>query len=367
MAGSGTALVEALLAGRRAVGVDLDQLATLIARAKVGGIDAAAAVRAAEDIVRDAGERLAALGDEGWARYLDSRAPATREFIDYWFESETARALAALSQAVRARATGALGPLFATVLSSLIVTKSGGVSRARDLAHSRPHRVEGRRPRDPMTLFADKALKAVRSLDGVGRAAGAAVVLSGDARRLPLGSESVDLVVTSPPYANAIDHVRAHKFSLVWLGSEVSEMAARRRRYIGAEGRTASVGPLDGPLAEKTVDAIAAVDRGRSRVVRRYFSEMTDVLRETRRVLKPGRAAVVVVGSSTVRGVAVPTPFVLAELAEAAGFRVVGVRERPIDRDRRLMPARSAGRGAGIEARMHSEHVIGLVRPASSA
>jgi hypothetical protein len=83
------------------------------------------------------------------------------------------------------------------------------------------------------------------------------------------------------------------------------------------------------------------------------------------RVLVPGRAAIVVVGSSTVRGVDVQTHACLADLARAVGFDVVGVVPRPLDRDRRLMPARWGSNGAsGIERRMHEEHVLGLLRPA---
>jgi hypothetical protein len=82
-----------------------------------------------------------------------------------------------------------------------------------------------------------------------------------------------------------------------------------------------------------------------------------------RRILKQGRAAVVVVGSSTIRGVDVRTPFALAEEAESLGFAIVGVRARPIDRDKRLMPVSRNGSRMGIEARMHEEHVIGLIKP----
>ena len=47
----------------------------------------------------------------------------------------------------------------------------------------------------------------------------------GNAQNLPLDENSVDLIVTSPPYAsNAIDYMRAHKFSLVWFGYNIDEL-----------------------------------------------------------------------------------------------------------------------------------------------
>lgn len=40
---------------------------------------------------------------------------------------------------------------------------------------------------------------------------------------------SVDLIVTSPPYANnAIDYMRAHKFALVWFGWKIDDLARIR-------------------------------------------------------------------------------------------------------------------------------------------
>ena len=60
-------------------------------------------------------------------------------------------------------------------------------------------------------------------------------VIAADSRHLPLADNSVDLIVTSPPYANALDYMRAHKFSLAWLGQWVEELSNLRGKYIGAE------------------------------------------------------------------------------------------------------------------------------------
>jgi hypothetical protein len=62
------------------------------------------------------------------------------------------------------------------------------------------------------------------------------------------------------------------------------------------------------------------------------------------------------------RGVEIPTALILAELAERVGFRLVGVKDRPIDRNRRLMPISHASDKTGIEARMHGEQVIALIK-----
>ena len=104
------------------------------------------------------------------------------------------------------------------------------------------------------------------------------------------------------------------------------------------------------------------LDRHKSRVVERYFWDMSAVLGEMQRVLKPGKAAVVVVGPSTMRGIQLETHTHLAALASYQGFEVVGVERRRLDRNRRMMPTRFGRGGPGIEGRIHEEYVIGLLK-----
>lgn len=185
----------------------------------------------------------------------------------------------------------------------------------------------------------------------------------GDCRWLPLEDDSIDLIVTSPPYANALDYMRAHKFSLCWLGYPVKALAMHRSQYIGAERWTDGEGVPTPADVAATVGLVARKDPQRGRVLQRYFRDMGLAIREMRRVLRSGRAAVIVAGPSTVRGVAVPTHQHLAAIGEQAGFQVVGMARRNLSRDRRMMPASAQGNGrSAIERRMHEEYVVGLVK-----
>ena len=295
----------------------------------------------------------------------------TREFLDYWFFPETQRELACLTLAIREETDADLRNLLEVIFSSTIVTKSGGVSRARDLAHTRPHRVSDKVPRNPIPLFANLVERAADAYGRIDRdAVGDCRIVDGDARSLPLPDCSVDLIVTSPPYANALDYMRAHKFSLAWLGDPIPSLTKLRREYIGSEASgnqaMSSVDSLPTKV-EAVVERVGEADATKSRVLRRYFADMSASISEMQRVLRPGSAAVIVVGPSTMRGILVPTHECLANLATQAGLEVVAVAPRNLDRDRRMMPARnsvSAGSGdaTGIERRMHTEYVIGAVK-----
>ena len=187
----------------------------------------------------------------------------------------------------------------------------------------------------------------------------------GNAEAMPLKSDSIDLLFTSPPYAsNAIDYMRAHKFSLIWFGHHIDKLSDLRSKYIGGE-KVSNYEFLEMPPETKKVIAkVAKVDEKKALVLQRYYSEMQKVVSEAFRVLKSGKAAIFVVGSSTLRGVDSQTQTCLGEIGSMIGFDLVGIGTRKLDRDRRMMPARlNQQKYSQIEERMHEEYIVSLVKP----
>lgn len=45
-------------------------------------------------------------------------------------------------------------------------------------------------------------------------------VICGDARNLSIENNSIDLIITSPPYVNALDYYRVHMYNMLWLGMD---------------------------------------------------------------------------------------------------------------------------------------------------
>jgi len=186
-----------------------------------------------------------------------------------------------------------------------------------------------------------------------------------DAQQMPLENETVDLIVTSPPYiSNAIDYMRAHKFSLVWLGYPIQELGNKRKAYIGGEAVSETT-LLDLPGAAcQVVHSIGQLDRKKAQVVHRYYSEMTLVLKEMYRVLRPGKAAIMVVGTSIIREIDTQIDLCLVEIGKHIGFEVPAIGVRNLDRNRRMLPASaSVDSNSQIQQRMHEEFVIGFYKP----
>ncbi len=391
MMGSGTTILEAFLLDRQGIGFDIDPLALKIAKAKVTPLKAQQVEQLGRTILEQA--RLAAKRAESplQSRLAQTLDPETRQFIDYWFAAETQLELLALLEQIAGIDHAAIRAYFELAFSAIIVTKSGGVSLALDLAHTRPHRAKIILRKDGSVLLGDDLTenpsprvrlltKTLRSpidefekrlqqnLKGILSESASDIqpaVGLGNAERLPLRDSSVDLVVTSPPYAsNAIDYMRAHKFALVWLGYPVDDLSHKRRDYIGAEALNGQdLVPLPARV-NGVIAGIAALDKKKGRVLQRYYSEVSLVLREMFRVLKSGKAAIVVVGSSIMRSRDTETGECLADIGRSIGFEVPRIGVRSIDRDRRMLPSGSRrNRESQIQQRMHEEYVIGFYKP----
>ena len=111
------------------------------------------------------------------------------------------------------------------------------------------------------------------------------------------------------------------------------------------------------------VERIHQVDAKKGLVLHRYYSEIHRVLAEAFRVLKPGKAAIFVVGTSNMRGIDSQTQICLGEIGVSLGFDLVGIGTRQLDRDRRMMPARLQKSASQIEERMHEEYVVAFIKP----
>lgn len=363
MAGSGTTIVEAALLRREAFGFDIDPLALRLCRVKTTFLNARHLEKTGIQIIQEA-QRLRTMQDS-LIRDLHARFDLeTQKFLDYWFLPETQFELLSLIKAIEKAAESPEREFFELVFSSCIIAKSGGVSLARDLAHSRPHRDSGKQPRDAIIEFSSRLGKALRKYESLPERGKRVFVDGRRADNLPLPSDSIDLIVTSPPYANAIDYMRAHKFSLIWFRYALGALSELRAQYLGNE-RCISLCQAEAlpPKSSTALDLLREKDSAKARIVQKYLVEMRAVLSEMRRVLKPGRPAVIVIGPSVMRGVEVRTHEYLAEIGESVGFRIAGVQKRKIDRDRRMLPASFGGNGTSvIEQRMHEEFVIGLVK-----
>jgi DNA modification methylase len=391
MMGSGTTIVEALLAGRRGLGCDIDPLALRISGSKTAPLHVEELARIGAGVIERARTSIKERNDylrQSLSHLWDKK---TCEFVDYWFALETQVELLALITEIQKIADPQYRAFFELAFSAIIITKSGGVSLAFDLAHTRPHRAKalvnqagevvwGEKPpegsskrarfqikvqRSALEEFEKRLKSNVKDAFAYTLSGTLAGIVLGNAQYMPLREASVDLIVTSPPYAsNAIDYMRAHKFSLVWMNYSIQQLSQMRTEYIGGETVSGFAFESMPPAVKQVIVDLGKLDEKKAQVLLRYYSEMTRVLQQMYRILKPGRAAIVVVGSSILRGRDTKTHECLAEIGRALGFDVPKIGVRQLDRNRRMMPAGNhVDLESQIQQRMHEEYVIGFYKP----
>jgi DNA modification methylase len=365
MAGSGTTLVTARLRGHDAIGFDRDPLAVLIANAWISDVDPEATQKKAKEVLSRARERAKVLNaHEAFPAGADDE---TKQFVRYWFDDVNRIQLAALSNTIGRLRDSSLRGLMWCALSRLIITKQAGVSLAMDISHSRPHKKYNTAPIKPFDHFTRAARQVIKASPFTNKLLRAprAVMENADARRLPLKDNNVDLVITSPPYLNAIDYVRGHKFSLVWMGYSVADMRDLRATNVGSE-ITAKAGADDG-ITEEIMRSMCDIPTLTSRhagMLRQYVRDIRTLLAETHRVLRRNGKAIIVIGDCNLRQTFVKNSRAIEIVAEQAGFVVKKIRRRPLPENRRYLPPPGAtGSGKELRKRMREEVIFTLLRP----
>src|SRR5438270_3483818 len=286
MMGSGTVIALARLKGHRAVGVDIDPLAVLISKAWTTAADGEAVRTKAREVLDRAKDIFNGLKHK--QAYPGRANHETSKVVAFWFDGYARRQLSALSLVISRVRNENTRNILLCALSRLIIVKKAGVSLAMDLSHSRPHKKFERAPVKPFQKFlaaVDRVVENCIQKDERKRGPAPSLHL-GDARALPVADASIDLVVTSPPYLNAIDYIRCSKFSLVWMGYRIPELRLLRAESVGAD--------LGDGFSEKDPEINRIIDnlalrpplKSRARAaLAHYIEDLRKAMSETSRVL----------------------------------------------------------------------------------
>ncbi|KQZ61976.1 hypothetical protein ASD67_17680 [Sphingopyxis sp. Root1497] len=362
MAGSGTVLRQATALGHQAVGFDMDPLAVLMTSVWTTAVDD----RLVDDVAERVRKRIAEVDAADIALKWMDEDPETNAFVDFWFAEpqksdlrQIAFVLDEFQHSVSDPQERVAVDLLRIALSRLIITKDKGASLARDVSHSRPHRVGVSNDFDVHPMFA-RSIRAVRKrLKDAPPSSGATIEL-GDARKLDgLADASVDAVLTSPPYLNAIDYMRGHRLSLVWLGHKLGDLRTIRSTSIGAERAPDRIDEAE--VFDAMRAAMGRIDelpRKYGSMIHRYIQDIWHMVSEIARVLKNGASATFVMGNSCLRDVFIRNSEAVATAATFAGLTRISETERPLPVHSRYLPMTSAPLGK----RMRTETILTFAR-----
>ena len=327
--GTGTVALESLLAGRVPLYCEVNPLAQLIAKVKTHSLEGAnldAAFR------RVKATRV---------QYLRRRLLAPQVInVNHWYTPRVLKELSALKASLLQLASGATKEFLLIAFSQTCRKMSDADPRL-----SVPVRMKllpKRKPYDVWRAFDEQVATNRRRYDALCAMLGAthfagAKLVGNDARKLyepgsnfsfgnkRLRKNTVELVITSPPYAGAQKYVRATSLSLGWLGfAGISDLKPLENACIGREHfpkASCQVCQCVGVnSADRLIRRVFAINPLRSLIVATYLQEMEVALAEMTRVLKPGGHLVMILGNNRVCGFDFKTSEYIRELAERHGM-----------------------------------------------
>jgi DNA modification methylase len=248
--GSGTTALEAQLLGVHCIGLDASPLCVLQSRVKTASHEVVDKIRERCGELRRVNRANTSLEEATSARSADT----DQRVADFFRLAQ----LVALSDSVRRRKDVAAALASKTELMVQSVTDYDQIRK--DLS---------------LTL-------------------GRATIERGDARALPVRDDSIDGIVTSPPYSIALDYIKNDAHALRALGLDTREI---REQFMG----------LRGPTKDR---------------VRLYDEDIMGCLDEMMRVLKPNKYALIVIGNAVFGGTPLRSVEHLTEHASDIGLRL---------------------------------------------
>jgi len=336
--GSGTTLVTAKLLGHFAIGVEVIPLLAFVGRVKTSwDIDPRLLSEGVSDFV-------SALARAGWSGELAESAAAElgmpTDTLTRWLRPEVLNEALAVRRELHRLPSGPIRDIIGLAFSKSLHEASNvkfcpGITFLK--AKNGPSLAQALTRRLMRMVYDVGLLELYRIYNNYHF--GQTLVISGDGRETNrlLEPDSVDFVITSPPYPGDVEYTRLFRLEMYFLDfvKTFAEVRAIKRQMVrgspknifkddGNEHRVAmmeTVQAVSAAVAERVKDKKWGWDY--PRMVREYFGDMSLCLQSLRDVLRLGGHALFVVGDQTVKGVVIPTASILAEIANHLGYSEV--------------------------------------------
>lgn len=327
--GSGTTLVEAVLAGKVALGIDYDPFSQLLSRVKSTPLSIND-LKALKEDVPPLIEKFK-IGD------IKAGLPPEIPNIDLWFDKKTIDEMNRLRWMIKNYSKEIKNKKIEDFLKLCMGTIVRKVSLADDQS-PKPY-VSKKIKKSPEPVFQtfidtfNRYLDRIKSfsLFAIGNGG---IIVGSDARDVnkkllsKYAPKGIDLAITSPPYINAFDYSRTLKLENFWLDLLTpAEFVEYRKKQIGTEYISSSEyngpPPVSGAnMLNPILENIYQRDRKRAFVVYKFFEDMKKNISEVFTCLKKCGIYCIVIGESQIRNINIPTHEVLIEIAKIMGFKI---------------------------------------------
>ncbi len=351
MCGSGTTILESVLAGQSAIGIDLNPLSVFMSRVKVEILKVAPDELNREyKKIHDVLLRSRPNGKSNGLKYFRSLSESDQKYLSLWFAEHVLYDLDEIKQKIDEVGNEKIRDFMLVSLSNILRTVS--YQKESDLRVRKEMKVDT--DLDAIREFLEELGRSVRIVlaflyQNQNTKLGSYQIFEGSALDIPIHWKKyvgkIDVVITSPPYATALPYLDTDRLSLGYLGlltrpkqanqnlemignREITDSVRRRLWNSYDENRQS----LPASITE-VVDLIENLNKNSDAGFRRknlsallgkYFLDMQKVFYGMYAALKPDAHAYVVVGNNhTIAGnrrIEIDTTTLLSDLAKSVGF-----------------------------------------------
>lgn len=336
--GSGTVLLEAILNGQNAIGCDANPLARLIAKVKTTPHKPEELERFTLSIVKRAKQ----------FRKYDKKNVVN---VDHWFPVKTQIKLSKIHRAIKEVPSETERNFLLVTFSNIVKKASFADPNLSVPVKLKPEKYKNLSTREKLEkkiaqietidiykVFTDELKKNIHRISSINKEnlSNEAKVVSKDARYITKDlsntkelypKESVDFILTSPPYAGAQKYIRSSSLNLGWLGyCEENTLRFYEKQNIGREHYSKDEYKecvrLGIDFIDEILNKIWELNPLRAHINGNYLLEMEKALREMYRVLKKDCYSVIVIGNNEVCGLNFESHKYLTALAQRIGFKL---------------------------------------------
>lgn len=330
--GSGGVLVESLISKRNSIGVDINDLALLLARVKTTYITKSRIHKALSSIVGSAKEKSKEGLDPNQKIY-----PKKIPNVYHWFKPYVADDLQILKNEIQRIKETELREFFLICFSATMYNVSNirkndnpyfiRIFHKEELIKHKPNVFE------QFAKVVRKNALALKSLSKTSEGTVWSKILKASAKELvsTVGKEKVNLIVTSPPYGeerNTMDYSRFSKLSLYWLDFGEQHVKTMRKLALGANLKERKGDDLQSRTLVKKLSEVEVKSKRRAEEVYSFFYDFQICLEQMFNILKQDSYCCIVIGDRTASRISIPNGKITSELCESIGYVPVELLER---------------------------------------
>ncbi len=353
--GSGSALVESKLIGRNAYGIDLNPLAIFLAKAKTTPIDPKKITK----------EYIALLNRVEKIKDNQIKRPDFKN-IDFWFKKDVILQLSKLKKAIKEISDKVIQNFLLVAFSETVRHSSNTKTGEFKLVRIKEEKLEKHNP-DVIGLFRKYVEKNIAGMSEFYKDVSKKVwtkIIYGDASKdNGIKPNSIDCIVTSPPYGDSRTTVAYGQFSRLssqWIDmfEDPNEASGLDNNLLGGKASKDLDHTLPSTYFIESLKKISEQDEFRARDVLSFNIGLNNCLKQAYKILKPKKYFCLVVGNRQVKQVRIPTDFIIAELAEKIGFTCEDIIVRNIPGKRMPIKNSPTNISGALEETMNKESIV---------